>query len=60
MINQFDFWDTDVDSRNVKDGLQMFSFAWMKMLMASQITGFINQPYISQERLVQSAKFLTC
>ena len=33
--------------------LEIFSFAWLKMISDNQIAGFINQPYLKSSRVIQ-------
>ena len=35
---QLDFWHDDVDSKNIRNGLKIFSWVWSKELSASQIS----------------------
>ena len=43
MVNILDFWFSNEDARNVKDGLQIFSQVWLKMLSTNGNAGFLNQ-----------------
>ena len=47
-MNQLDFWHADKDSGNVKDGLQIFIWAWFKMLSVNQIAGFLNRLHLKK------------
>ena len=53
-MNQHAFWHTDIDSRNLKDGLWMFSFALVKMLSAN------HKSATTQEQLRQSVWCFAC
>ena len=56
-MNQLDFWHDDIDSRNINDGLEIFSWTWSKELSANQISGFLNQLYL-KINLVNQGDFL--
>lgn len=47
LMIQLDFWHDDVDSKNIRNGLKIFSWVWSKELSASQISWFLNQLYLN-------------
>ena len=51
MVNQLNFWFANEDARNVKDGLQIFSQVWLKMLSTNGIAGFLNQLYLNKKQI---------
>ena len=53
MINQYDFWYVDINSRNIKDDLKIFSFALLKILLANQIVEFLKQLYLEKDKANQ-------
>ena len=46
LMNKLHFWQTDIDSRSIKDGLLFFSLVCSKLLLANQTAGFLNQLYL--------------
>ena len=53
MINQYDFWNVDINSRNIKDYLKIFSFVLLKILLANQIVEFLKQLYLEKDKANQ-------
>ena len=48
-VSQHEFLYAEIDSKNIRGGLKIFSWSKSKMLLANQIAEFLNQLYLKQE-----------